>query len=230
MAKVVTERPRRGHGNPSQKTGRTLQRNEFDLDDVGPTRFPISRHHQQAFSKKFDAKGFSDLLNPLERFLRSKVGRPWDKVYSELSQTLDRRSMAGLHIWSHVKDYVKINCFMYAGRVWQEQRFGGDPHLVEGFYVHPRTGLLLWSDYKRWGTKRQQALRHKQTDEEKGLIKVDAKNNIERVEGIWYLVTLVKVVKDIFGRDNFVYRKKQLNTRELREAGLKNSIKEAADA
>lgn len=33
MAKVVTERPRRGHGNPGKKWGRRLGKNEHDAED-----------------------------------------------------------------------------------------------------------------------------------------------------------------------------------------------------
>ena len=81
MAKVVTERPRRGHGNPSKKWGRRLGKNEYDAEDHGPTRAPIARHHQYGWN----AKEFSDLLGPLRRYLRKQVGRPWNKVWSEIS-------------------------------------------------------------------------------------------------------------------------------------------------
>ena len=76
MAKVVTERPRRGHGNPSKKWGRRLRKNEYDAEDHGPKRAPIARRHQYGWN----AKEFSDLLGPLRRYLRKQVGRPWDKV------------------------------------------------------------------------------------------------------------------------------------------------------
>lgn len=42
MAKVVTEAPRRGHANPSSKWGRRLTKDEYDLDDHGASRAPIS--------------------------------------------------------------------------------------------------------------------------------------------------------------------------------------------
>ena len=43
MAKVVTERPRRGHGNPSKKWGRRLGKNEYDAEDHGPERARTDR-------------------------------------------------------------------------------------------------------------------------------------------------------------------------------------------
>ena len=55
---------------------------------------PVSRGRQYGWN----AKEFSDLINPLKRYLRSCIGRPWNKVHSELSQKLDRRSISGSHI------------------------------------------------------------------------------------------------------------------------------------
>ena len=99
MAKVVTERPRRGHGNPSKKWGRRLRRNQYDAEDHGPNRAPTARRNQYGWN----AKEFSDLLGPLRRYLRKQVGRPWDKVWSEITRNLDSRSLTGQHIFDHIK-------------------------------------------------------------------------------------------------------------------------------
>ena len=73
MAKVVTERPRRGHSNPSKKTtGLPIRRYDPDADYDEPVRLPVSRGRQYGWN----AKEFSDLINPLKRYLRSCVGRP----------------------------------------------------------------------------------------------------------------------------------------------------------
>jgi hypothetical protein len=48
-------------------------------------------------------KEFSDLLGPLRRYLRKQVGRPWDKLWSEITQTLDSRSLTGQHIFDHIR-------------------------------------------------------------------------------------------------------------------------------
>ena len=63
-----------------------------------PTRLPVARGLQYGY----DTKELSDLINPLRRYLRSCIGRPWAEVHSELSRKLDRRSVAGSHIWDHV--------------------------------------------------------------------------------------------------------------------------------
>src|SRR5262249_51526609 len=141
MAKVVTERPRRGHAEKSKKTtGRPIRRYDPDADYEEPTRLPISRGRQYGCN----AKEFSDLINPLKRYLRSCIGRPWNKVHSELSQKLDRRSLSGSHIWDHVMWEIETDCFIGPdGLAYRNNCHGGVSDCpVVGLYVHPRTGLI----------------------------------------------------------------------------------------
>jgi hypothetical protein len=141
MARVVTERPRRGHRNPSKKTtGRRIRRYDADADYDEAVRLPISRGRQYGWN----AKEFSDLINPLTRYLRACVGRPWRKVHSELSQKLDRRSITGSHIWDHVTTEVETDCYVGAdGLAYSNnrRRFLGD-WPIAGLYVDPRTGII----------------------------------------------------------------------------------------
>jgi hypothetical protein len=142
MAKVVTERPRYGHRNPSKKTGGPrIRQADIEQDYDEPTRLPTARGRQYGYK----AKEFADLINPLRRFLRSCVGRPWNKVHSELSQKLDRRSLTGRHIWGHVMSEIETDCHIGEDRVAYSNRrtflrHGGYP--VDGLYVHPKTGLI----------------------------------------------------------------------------------------
>jgi site-specific DNA-cytosine methylase len=53
-------------------------------------------------------KGFDDKLGPARRFLESRVGRSWAKVYSELRQKFDTRTTAGRHIvFDHMLPWVQ---------------------------------------------------------------------------------------------------------------------------
>ncbi|HEY3886143.1 MAG TPA: hypothetical protein VGL62_13085 [Vicinamibacterales bacterium] len=138
MAEVVTEAPRRGHSNPSCKWGRRLTRDEYALDDHGASRAPVSRHRQYGWN----AKEFSDSLGPLRGYLRKQVGRPWDKVWSEIATTLDSRSLTGQHIFDHLRWEVELDAWLGDdGRLYQKRRWG-TIELVTGLYVHPRAGLL----------------------------------------------------------------------------------------
>jgi len=161
MSKVVVERPRGGHHiglhgrNRGTKTRlRTLLPQSWELDDddlpastvLTAKRHPISPNRPE--NDAYDDKNFSDLLGPLRGYLRKQVGRPWDDVYSELSQHLDRRSLSGRHIWGHVESDVSVNTWMgRSGKIYT-RRYG--THLVEDFYVHPLTGLLCYTPRRRY--------------------------------------------------------------------------------
>lgn len=141
MAKVVTERPRRGHGNKSKKTtGPAIRRYDANQEYDEPTRLPVARARQYGY----DCKEFSDLISPLRRYLRSCIGRPWRKVHSELSQKLDRRSLSGSHIWQHVGWEIETDCYIGDDRLaYSNRRTYQLLELpVNGLYVHPRTGLI----------------------------------------------------------------------------------------
>src|SRR5262249_52510460 len=148
MSKVVIERPRWGHSLPSGKTRLRVRRFNYDFDynddfdhlmDDLPKRVSGSRNK---FLRPKLTKGFTDLLGPLRRFLRSNVGRPWDAVCSEMSRHLDNRKTTGRHIFTHVETEVTMNCYEEGGVIYGYNWRGGRPAPVEGLYVHPRTGLL----------------------------------------------------------------------------------------
>jgi hypothetical protein len=146
MAKVVTEAPRRGHANRSSKWGRRLSKDEYALDDHGATRARVSRHRQYGWN----AKEFSDTLGPLRGYLRKQVGRPWDKVWSEITTTLDSRSLTGQHIFDHIRGEVELDAWLGDdGRLYHKRRWGAiEP--VSGLYVHPVTRLLARKPERRW--------------------------------------------------------------------------------
>src|SRR5262245_58509288 len=100
LAKLTTERERRGSKHcASLKYGGRVHiihdpEHAYDNEYGG---FRSSARHRHR-----DNKSFSDVLNPIRGALRKNVGRPWDKVYSEFCQYLDRRSVSGLHIFDHL--------------------------------------------------------------------------------------------------------------------------------
>jgi hypothetical protein len=47
-----------------------------------------------------------DKLNPPKRWLAHQVGRPWDRVRSEIHQRFDARTTAGRHIIDHLLAWV----------------------------------------------------------------------------------------------------------------------------
>jgi hypothetical protein len=97
---------------------------------------------------KGNSKYLNDNLEPMIRFLKSKVGKHWDKVYSELSQKMNKSSMLGKHLNDHLFDFVKTKVFIEDGKVYAHLRYWGQQELVSReryprFYVHPKSGVLM---------------------------------------------------------------------------------------
>lgn len=59
---------------------------------------PESADDEEIKPKNKVCKEFSDKLNPMFRWLKSKVGQPWSEVRSEIVSKFDSRTTAGRHI------------------------------------------------------------------------------------------------------------------------------------
>ncbi|MFN0108905.1 MAG: hypothetical protein ACKVZH_08620 [Blastocatellia bacterium] len=238
MSKVVVERPRHNHSLPSYKTALRVKRYDdaVDYDDM-PKRVSGSRN-KHVRSSGAETKSFSDLLGPLRRFLRSNVGRPWDKVYSELSQHLDKRKATGIHIFDHARWEVEQECFVDEdGKV----RSSRGHRLVSGLYVHPVTKLLCWSNEKSRWQKSVAADRAERQQQSKCRVPIKGNQNYVKLNGIWYvatleeyrrgrvspeleaLLTLVDEPKTRYYTATWqVLSKRQCGKKELKAAGLSN--------
>ena len=146
MQKVIVERPRRGSRLPSRGTARRIRPVEVDEDfDSGPNRAPSARWE----------KSFNEPLKPLWRFLRSNLGRPWDKVYAEIRSRVDGRGVLGNHVLDHLHWEVDVNCYQEGREILAAGVFGWI-RPVDGFYVHPKSGLLLEAPRRRWRRQKRQ--------------------------------------------------------------------------
>jgi hypothetical protein len=92
----------------------------------------------------WDRKEVSDLLSPLERFLRRRVGRPWDKVHGEMRADMRGSWVLKDHLLTHAREFVLFDL-----------RLDGEGRLVDlagrplsealrwkRLYVDPRDGIL----------------------------------------------------------------------------------------
>ena len=161
----------------------------------------------------------------MQKYLRKQVGRPWDKVYSELSQTLDRRSLSGRHIWTHVRQEVTIDCHLEGKIVYPnvENRYITTGQPVKGLYVHPITGLLCYKarNFQRTSIRsavflgvhleRKFNLKISKLVPDDWLI-VDDLTVLERRKGIWYVRLFVALDPNqivgrvsVDGKESLVY-------------------------
>lgn len=182
MKKVVVERPRWASRQRNQKFGARLRYiPDHDYEDQ-PKKARGFESYAHGYQKRF-----TDVLGPLWGFLGKNVGRPWDKVYSELCANLDKRKVTGKHIFDHVEDMVQTKCFIGDdGRVWAN-RWGSEQR-VSGMYVHPRTGLLCDTP-----TKSKRERRRKRENGETSFLYLTDTFGYRRFEGIWYRVKLQRM-------------------------------------
>lgn len=209
MKKVVVERPRWGSRGRNRKFGARLRYIEgHDYEEQPKKALGFESYH----SAQYAEKEFTDVLNPLERFLRSNLGRPWDKIYSELCAGLDKRKTTGLHIFQHLTHMVTANCYFGEDRKVYSYGWGGT-HPVIGFYVHPRTGLLC--EVRRQSRRERKRELMPDVDSVTQLY-LEEGAGYRKHEGIWYRVKLARVVVGFSQRatrvqDIFLKRKVHLN-------------------
>lgn len=178
MKKVVVERPRWGSRQRNSKFGARLRYvPDHDYDEQ-----PKKARGFESYTGG-SRKSFTDVLGPLVRYLHKNVGRPWDKVYSEVCSGLDKRRTTGIHIVQHVKDMVATSCRCGTdGKIYTVQ-YG--EHEVTGFYVHPRTGLLCET---RVESKRERTRKEQQGAA--NFLRVSDDLGYCKHENIWYRVKL----------------------------------------
>lgn len=192
MSKVIVERPRTGRAVAGLRPGRTRALAD---DDGEPIRAKGAREPKGRAQK---TKRLNETLNPLKRYLASNIGRPWNKVFSEISEHLKPRSTVQQHVRDHVTDFVATKTHMKAGVVVvSSSRHGGERPLSEHwslFYVHPRTGLLRKNEfYRRIGAVRREARIKAEAELAKRMREIDARTQLHLFKEDWWEVKLAKV-------------------------------------
>jgi hypothetical protein len=181
MARVLVGRPRRGprvrikrtkvHQNPCRSVDDTLRRD------------PMSRGR--------GTKYLNENLSPLVRYLRSQLGRPWNKVYSEICERLRPTSTVQQHVRDHLEDFVVIHTWMDDGEVhgchrWHRPEVLSRPGGLGYFYVDPRNGVLREQEHEPW--------RRDQGEEPDPDVRWDgAWRQLRRIDGVWYAFRLAPI-------------------------------------
>jgi|HubBroStandDraft_3_1064219.scaffolds.fasta_scaffold180203_2 hypothetical protein len=172
MHKVIVERPRMLRSKwKNRKTALRLSESqrahaiaEAEDYDGGSPRASSARHE----------KHLNENLAPLRRYLRRQVGRPWDKVYSEICRTIDTRSAVGLHVLQHVEGFIALDTFLENGRIYERGWY--HPSEVQGLYVHPLTGIV------RLAKRRPSTLKRSELN----LVAVSETLEYEKIDGLWF--------------------------------------------
>ena len=175
MHKVVVERERYRSSRKNRKWGRRIA----FLPDADYDEQPVFVSSGRKRQYGSDCKWFTDVLGPLNGFLRSNLGCPWDKVYSELRRGLDVRKVTGRHIFDHLERMVETDCFIGADRKVYAGPRGWN---VTGFYVHPKSGLLSFVPRQSARERKKEKLSGQTINE----IRLDRVRSYKLIDGQWY--------------------------------------------
>lgn len=95
------------------------------------------------------SKWLSENLAPLRRFLRRRVGQPWNEVHSEICAQIGLHSAVQKHVLDHLRHYVELHPVMIAGYPHYPTGCGRNPDGLlplssygRSFYVCPDSGTL----------------------------------------------------------------------------------------
>jgi hypothetical protein len=143
MDKVINE-PGRRHGIDR---GMRSNRRAAHLDPESADAFRSMKqpHRNYAWG---NTKEKSSNWTVFSKFLKSRVGKKWDDVYSEIRKTVNTDNPMVKMVTEHAAT-LHLNCYFDdAGNLWSNTRSGpvsvGSDwrYSCEEFYVHPDTGVL----------------------------------------------------------------------------------------
>lgn len=234
MDKVIVERPRRGGGNASK--GRWRE-HAFD----GPMQEGMRRRHSER-------KSLNENLAPLRRFLESRVGKYWPKVYAEISAQLRPSNAVQQHVRDHLRDFVATRTSLGPEGILVHNygyRGGIEPLSKAGhaFFVHPVSSVLLRTPHRRrWAPSWAEQRQARAVAAASRLRVLDDTRQLHKLRGCWFEVTLAPLPSDgpvtdvvidpglaaiprheLYGRrDRRAIAKRQLGRKELAQHGLGN--------
>ncbi|HEX4303897.1 MAG TPA: hypothetical protein VHZ78_13955 [Rhizomicrobium sp.] len=183
MFKIIVERPRHGWRS------RPHARRRFGDDEL-PVKMGVRRH---VAAMGIKSKWLNENLKPLKRYLGQQLGRPWNKVYSEIAATLAPGHTVKQHVRQHIGDFVALKISVNRDGAWFEstRRFlsGRGTPWRQVYYVDPEDGILKESA-KLW---RKLGLdpfpwRRREPEEDADIRKIDTMRDLRRIDGIWYEV------------------------------------------
>lgn len=239
MKKLIVERPRYNPGgmNRIPRSWKNY-RNDPELfqDNFSCDKESMRKPYSRGWTRR---KEFSDNLQPLFRWLLSKVGMKWDDVYSEFREQLKMDSTLQYHIWSHFRDMVTTSP-MYIGKDFVVDENGKSGTYQVGPILYVEDGIL----------KRKNLNKSPQQFSESFNTKYEVKrvnsSLVVKISGIWYMLEMRKVdlsqhqydvvtkwngvnsgfplyKKPLDSKNNmYAHSKRQMSTKELKNNNLRN--------
>jgi hypothetical protein len=174
MEKVIVERPRWGSSRNYRPRRKAENNAALFWDEDGCESNASSKGTIKPKGRGRDIKELNENLNPLYRFLESKVGKSWNETYSEIREHFGMNSATGFHIFQHVKSYVDTSPIMYGD-------VPGDTHGPYSTYY--RQGQFYVLDDILYKVKRNK-YNHSKT--EKLLVSLGDDWYLVKLKGMWF--------------------------------------------
>jgi hypothetical protein len=218
MYKVIVERPRTG--KYGYECGARL-RDDFE----GPSRLGMRAGYGR--------RGLNENLSPLRRFLHKQIGRPWNKVFGEISAGIDRRNTVQQHIHQHIEDFIATQV-QWRGAELVDLKNEGWPNaasLRQPLYVDPDNGLIRPNkQYRSWHQERRAEL---DLEREKIAARrrvLDHNRWLMLIDGEWYEVRIAPLPEPVIEetRVNGKLRVKYID-RHVFDVVLKKRVRKWAD-
>jgi len=198
--KQLTERERLGH---KMKFGdvRNAKLNKVLDEEMSGGKESIHTRRRHAKGGNGGRKSFNENLNPLKNYLSDNVGRPWDKIYSEITSTFDKRKVINNHILEHLFQYVEREVYIVDGKPctlnkWRHKSKEYSPITPskrnDTFYVDPRDGLMKAPKQESHAKRRSREGQEAKAAEERLrrlYARIDEDNHLIRKDGIWWVYT-----------------------------------------
>lgn len=144
MAKVIVERPRFGSRRYGARLAFPKRGYRRYLKSMPVEEMPICEPMLGRWKGR--SKDLNEHLGPMRRFLRSNIGRPWNKVHQELCEHVSFDNAVQAHVLFHIYEYVQLHVEVEdKATVYRKTQYGGWSRYKLGedtMYVCPNSGIL----------------------------------------------------------------------------------------
>lgn len=232
MSKEIVERERHGSrfkGEDSSRYERRKSRQSLAIEGDEYDIFKPTRGIKAHTDDRWERKDLNENLNPLSKLLRSRVGQPWSKVYSEICEHIRLDSVVQRHILEHLDHMVEKNIRIINGKPHEFHAYGrqrGFTDTLDGWtpctnfkgsqrtlYVDPRDGILKVAPEVKETQKNRWRSFDSEWQDRQYRPKDDLLTQYWKINDVWYELKFREPTKDEHAQRDFGRWEQSLESR-----------------
>ena len=168
LAQLLVETPRHNTGEFYRMYRRRAKQNL----DLAPTKQGMRRPY-------YERKQFGEYFKPLKGLLHKNVGRPWDKVFSEINSALHGGGTVIEHTKMHLlRDFITLKPYWIGNKPHHLPMWGHGYVPLNNVYYVDRQGVL----------RHAKAVHRKLPIPVVKHVKIDDSTAFHKIDGIWYRI------------------------------------------